>query len=80
MPEEPTSPGNGPTSADFNEYQYVPPAVMSKIDRRRHEEAQRRERFLNAKTRTIGVDVSKLDAQVVEKKALEEVEKEEKAQ
>jgi hypothetical protein len=50
--------------------------MQAKLLRKRHEEAERRHRIFDAKRRTIGIDKATLDAQVEEKKMMEEVEKE----
>ena len=46
-----------------------------RLQARRQRDEQRRQRFLNAKTRTLGVDVAALDRQVAEKRAKKEAER-----
>jgi hypothetical protein len=48
----------------------------ARIKMKREANAARRERFMNARKRVMGIDVAALNAQVVEKKALVEAEKE----
>uniref|UniRef100_A0A803JLW2 RIB43A-like with coiled-coils protein 1 n=1 Tax=Xenopus tropicalis TaxID=8364 RepID=A0A803JLW2_XENTR len=51
------------------------PKQIAAIERRRNQEQQRQSRIFNAKCRTIGVDVQKLDKQVQELKLRESTEK-----
>lgn len=46
-----------------------------RLQARRERDEQRRQRFLNAKTRTLGVDTAALDRQVAEKRARKEAER-----
>ena len=46
-----------------------------RLEARRQRDEERRQRFLNAKTRTLGVDVAALDRQVAEKRARKEAER-----
>ena len=46
-----------------------------RLEARRKRDEERRQRFLNAKTRTLGVDVAALDRQVAEKRAKKEAER-----
>ena len=46
-----------------------------KLQALRERNEQRRQRFLNAKTRTLGVDTAALDRQVAEKRAKKEAER-----
>ena len=48
----------------------------ARIKMKREANAARRERFMNARKRVMGIDVAALNAQVAEKKALVEAEKE----
>jgi len=80
MPEEAAatmSPERGaPTSEDFAELNYTNPSVMSKVARKRAYEEERRNRILNAKQRTIGIEKDVLDQQIALKKEYEAAEKE----
>ena len=50
---------------------YIPPKELGKIERKQAAEAARRERVLNAKVRTIGIDKAGLDQQVAERQEIE---------
>ncbi|XP_074534534.1 RIB43A-like with coiled-coils protein 2 [Halichoeres trimaculatus] len=53
--------------------------ARASLERRRNNEAERRERIFNHKVRTIGVDLEALDLQIKEKKKQEEAAKEERS-
>mmetsp|Transcript_13144 Transcript_13144/g.32100 ORF Transcript_13144/g.32100 Transcript_13144/m.32100 type:complete len:384 (-) Transcript_13144:954-2105(-) len=74
MPEE-MGETQDPQSADFVALNYLAPGVSSKIARKRAQEEERRARILNAKTRTIGINVDVLDAQLALKKEMDDAEK-----
>ncbi|CAD7958806.1 unnamed protein product [Amoebophrya sp. A25] len=79
MPEEGGSPAAAtlePTAEDLKALEYVPTGVASKVARKRALEAERRNRILNAKQRTIGIEKDVLDQQVAARKEQANAEKE----